>query len=172
MYQNMYMDESFEWDHKKNDINVYKHGISFFEAQQAFLDPKRIIAEDLEHSTSEKRYNFLVRLMMELCLFALLTKIKKSAFLMLVIGEKGEKFMKKRKVKYSDEPIGEIKIIDDFLPELEDLVLKEETSKVTLFLTKSSISFFKKEAAKRHTHYQTMIRALVDQYTSHYRKHP
>ena len=42
-------------------------------------------------------------------------------------GEKGEKFMKKRKVKYTDEPIGKIKIVEDFLPKPKDFVLKEET---------------------------------------------
>lgn len=46
----------FEWDERKNEINIAKHGISFFEAQRAFLDPKRIIAEDIEHSKTEKRY--------------------------------------------------------------------------------------------------------------------
>lgn len=84
------------------------------------------------------------------------------------IGEKERKFMKKQKIKYTDEPIGKIKIVDDFLPKPKDLVLKEESEKITITLTKSSIIFFKKEAAKHHTHYQTMIRALVDQYASHY----
>ena len=68
-----------------------------------------------------------------------------------VIGERGKKFMKKHKVKYTDEPIGKIEIVDDFLPKPKDLVLKEETSKVTLSLTKSSIEFFKKSAEKQHT---------------------
>jgi len=47
---------NFEWDEDKNKQNIEKHGVSFYEAQQAFLDPYRIIAEDLEHSQSEKRY--------------------------------------------------------------------------------------------------------------------
>lgn len=85
-----------------------------------------------------------------------------------VTGEKGEKFMKKRRAKYTNEPIGKIEIVDDFLPKPKDLVLKEETSKITLSLTKSSVDFFKREAKKNNTHYQTMIRALVDRYTSHY----
>lgn len=76
--------------------------------------------------------------------------------------------MKKRKVKYTEGPIGKIKIVDDFLPKPKDLVLKEETTKVTIALTKSSVDFFKNEAAKHHTHYQTMIRALIDQYTSRF----
>ncbi len=76
--------------------------------------------------------------------------------------------MKKRKVKYTDEPIGKIKVVDDFLPKPKDLVLREETAKITICLTKSSIDFFKNEAAKYHTHYQTMIRALIDQYASRY----
>ena len=51
------MDEvHFEWDTRKDEANREKHGVSFFDAQQAFLDPNRIIAEDLEHSRSEIRY--------------------------------------------------------------------------------------------------------------------
>ena len=46
----------FEWDPKKEAANIIKHGVSFFNAQQAFLDPHRIIAEDLEHSKDEIRY--------------------------------------------------------------------------------------------------------------------
>lgn len=47
----------FEWDANKDRINQKKHGIRFLEAQQAFLDPNRVIAEDCTHSTaSEKRY--------------------------------------------------------------------------------------------------------------------
>lgn len=77
--------------------------------------------------------------------------------------------MKKRKsVKYTNVPIGEIKIVEDFLPKPKDLILKEETEKVTLNLTKSSLDFFRKEAEKHHTHYQKMIRALIDKYASHY----
>ena len=47
---------NFDWDEKKNLINQEKHGVCFFEAQQAFLDPKRIIAEDVKHSEQENRY--------------------------------------------------------------------------------------------------------------------
>ncbi len=47
---------AFEWDPGKNNTNIAKHGISFFEAQHAFLDPHRVIAEDVEHSKTEKRY--------------------------------------------------------------------------------------------------------------------
>lgn len=46
----------FEWDQDKNEANIIKHGVSFFEAQRAFLDPNRIIAEDIEHSKTEMRY--------------------------------------------------------------------------------------------------------------------
>lgn len=76
--------------------------------------------------------------------------------------------MKKQAIKYSDEPIGEVKIVADFLPPPEQLVLKEETVKVTLALTKDSVDFFKKIAKEKHTHYQSMIRALLDQYAEHY----
>jgi len=77
--------------------------------------------------------------------------------------------MNKSKIKYTDEAIGDVKIITDFLPSPEQLVLKEETVKVTLALTKDSVEFFKQVAKEQHTHYQTMIRALLDQYAEHYR---
>ena len=47
---------TFEWDERKAAENERKHGISFALAQQAFLDPKRVIARDLKHSEAEKRY--------------------------------------------------------------------------------------------------------------------
>ncbi|MCB1679618.1 MAG: BrnT family toxin [Halioglobus sp.] len=46
----------FEWDEVKNAANVRKHGVSFYAAQHAFLDPDRVIAKDLTHSQEEKRY--------------------------------------------------------------------------------------------------------------------
>lgn len=46
----------FEWDPKKNLLNIEKHGVDFYDAQHAFLDTKRIIAEDLDHSHKEKRF--------------------------------------------------------------------------------------------------------------------
>ncbi len=47
----------FEWDDQKDAENVRKHGVSFAEAQRAFLDPARVIARDRKHSTAkESRY--------------------------------------------------------------------------------------------------------------------
>ncbi len=76
--------------------------------------------------------------------------------------------MRKRKAKYTNEPIGKIKIVDDFLPKPKELVLKQETAKITISLTKSSINFFKEQAHKYHTNYQTMIRELIDQYATRF----
>ena len=46
----------FEWDAAKDEVNRAKHGIAFELAQRAFLDPLRVIAEDLDHSGGEQRY--------------------------------------------------------------------------------------------------------------------
>jgi uncharacterized DUF497 family protein len=46
----------FEWDEQKNRENEDKHGVSFYIAQFAFADSRRVIAEDVAHSGSEKRY--------------------------------------------------------------------------------------------------------------------
>ena len=75
---------------------------------------------------------------------------------------------KTKKVKYTDEPLGKLRVVDDFLPAPENLVFKEENVKITITLSKSSIEFFKKAAKKHHTQYQKMIRNLLDQYTTHH----
>jgi predicted DNA binding CopG/RHH family protein len=84
----------------------------------------------------------------------------------LDIGEKERKYMKE-KIKYTNEPIGKVRVLKDFLPSPEELVLKDETVKVTISLSKISIDFFKKEAKKHNTQYQKMIRRLLDEYTAH-----
>jgi predicted DNA binding CopG/RHH family protein len=68
------------------------------------------------------------------------------------------------KIKYTNEPLGEVKVIPDFLPSPAELAFTEEGVKVTLALSKKSIEFFKSEAAKNHTQYQRMIRRLLDAY--------
>jgi predicted DNA binding CopG/RHH family protein len=88
-----------------------------------------------------------------------------SAFLVQDIGERGETYMKK-KIKYSDEPMEKIKVIQDFLPSPEELVFKDQTVKVTISLSKSSVDYFKQIAKSYNTQYQKMIRRLLDEYVS------
>ena len=46
----------FEWDEEKDKGNQAKHNVSFSVAQRAFLDPHRVIAEDVDHSKEEERF--------------------------------------------------------------------------------------------------------------------
>lgn len=50
------MTARFEWDLDKDADNRRKHGVDFSLAQQAFFDPKRVIARDLAHSELEERF--------------------------------------------------------------------------------------------------------------------
>jgi predicted DNA binding CopG/RHH family protein len=68
------------------------------------------------------------------------------------------------KIKYTNEPLGKVQVIPDFLPSPAELAYREEGVKVTLALSKKSIEFFKSEATKHHTQYQRMIRRLIDAY--------
>ena len=72
------------------------------------------------------------------------------------------------KIKYTDEPIGNPKVIADFLPGPEELAFREDGVKITLALTRRSVDFFKREATKHNTQYQRMIRRLLDAYAEHY----
>ncbi|MGZ8435143.1 MAG: CopG family transcriptional regulator [Candidatus Binatia bacterium] len=74
----------------------------------------------------------------------------------------------KAQTKYTNEPLGRIRIIEDFLPPPAELAFSQQSIKVTIALSKASVDFFKKEAKKHGTQYQKMIRRLLDVYaTSH-----
>lgn len=69
-----------------------------------------------------------------------------------------------KRIRYTDEPLGKIRVVPDFLPDPDELAFREEGVKITLALSKRSVEFFKREAASRGTQYQRMIRRLVDAY--------
>ena len=73
----------------------------------------------------------------------------------------------KKKIKYTSEPMGNVRKVPDFLPSPQELVLKDETVKITISLSKTSVEFFKEEARKHKTQYQKMIRRLLDEYAAH-----
>jgi predicted DNA binding CopG/RHH family protein len=72
--------------------------------------------------------------------------------------------MTSKPVKYTKGEIGRVRVIEDFLPAPDDLVLRNDNVKVTLSLSRRSVDFFKRAAKARRVPYQRMIRALVDQY--------
>jgi predicted DNA binding CopG/RHH family protein len=76
------------------------------------------------------------------------------------------------KIKYTNETLGDVRVVQDCLPAPEQLAFREEGVKVTLALSKKSVDFFKSEAAKHHTQYQRMIRRLVDAYVDSYTPPP
>jgi len=141
----------FEWDPKKDRENREKHGVSFAEAQFAFADPRRALA-GLGRASSR------CALRTEMMLFASSGQ---------AIGGKASKSMS-AKIKYTDEPVGRLKVVPDFLPRPEDLVFQDEGVKVTIALSKRSVEFFKTEAKRHNTQYQRMIRRLLDAYAEHH----
>ena len=76
----------------------------------------------------------------------------------------------KKKMINSAMPVGKLTRIKDFLPPPAELVIPEETIKITISLKKSSVEFFKRQAHRYHTKYQRMIRELVDRYAMQYSK--
>jgi hypothetical protein len=72
----------------------------------------------------------------------------------------------KKKIVYTDEPMGELELVTDFLPSPAELAFREDGVKVTLALSKKSVEYFKTEASKHQTQYQRMIRRLLDSYVA------
>jgi hypothetical protein len=82
-----------------------------------------------------------------------------------VIGEEERQSMK-AKIKYTNEPLGKLRITEDFLPPPKELAFIQESVKVTIALSKASVDFSKKEAKKHGTQYQKMIRRSLDIYAA------
>jgi hypothetical protein len=87
------------------------------------------------------------------------------------IGAKESESMSER-IKYTDEALGNLRVVPDFLPPPEELVFRDEGVKVTISLSKRSVEFFKNEARKHNTQYQRMIRRLLDAYAEHHAGRP
>ena len=66
------------------------------------------------------------------------------------------------------EAIKQAEVIADFLPPPDQLVLKEETVRITLNLNKKSVDFFKLRAKENGIPYQRMIRKVLDIYAERF----
>jgi hypothetical protein len=76
----------------------------------------------------------------------------------------------KKPIVYTDEPLVFGAIVEDFLPSPEELREQMDGVKVTIALSRRSVEFFKREAAKHDTQYQRMIRRLLDAYAALHEK--
>lgn len=74
------------------------------------------------------------------------------------------------KINYTNEPMGKVRVVKDFLPTPDQLAFKEEKVKVTISLSRTSLDFFKAHASRHHTAYQKMIRNLLDAYAAQHTK--
>lgn len=78
--------------------------------------------------------------------------------------------MKKQIRKTSDQPLGELHVIPDFLPPPEVLFPKREAVKLTLVVDKDSVDFFRGQARESGLKYQRMMRDVLREYSNRYRQ--
>jgi predicted DNA binding CopG/RHH family protein len=72
-----------------------------------------------------------------------------------------------KEIIYSDEDIGDVNFITDFLPSPAELKERNENTKITISLSKRSVEYFKKAAFDNDMQYQKLIRQLLDDYVAH-----
>ena len=161
---------SFEWDPIKERANRAKHGVPFSLARRAFFDPYRVIAEDLSHSGTERRYFCFGEVAGGVMTVRFTWRERHIRIIGAGYWRKGRRSMSSRTVKYSTGEIGRVRIVKDFLPAPDALVPREENVKVTIELSRRSVDFFKRAAKRRRVPYQRMIRALVDAYAERQEK--
>ncbi len=157
----------FEWDPEKADENVRKHNLDFHTASLVFLDPKRVIAIDEKHSSSEERLYCVGQIGKRVATVRFTMRKKRIRIIGAGFWRAGGKYMK-RKQKDNNEPVGMLKPIPDFLPPPEQLLPNEETIKITVALDAKTLKFFKSYATKSGQKYQRLIREVLKGYARRY----
>jgi predicted DNA binding CopG/RHH family protein len=76
------------------------------------------------------------------------------------------------RIKHTNERLGRLRVVPDFLPPPSELASRDDGVKVTISLSRRSVDFFKAEARKHNTQYQRMIRRLLDSYAEKYMESP
>lgn len=153
----------FKWDPTQGEENPRKYGTTFSLAQHTFANPKRLIALDATHYSTEERFFDLVKLVGGILILRFAYRADVIRIFGGVTGENERRFMNAN-VKYKTEDIGEPKVIADFLSPPSELAFRKEHVKATLALSKKGVDFFTAEVNKHHTQYQRMIRRLLDSY--------
>ena len=69
-----------------------------------------------------------------------------------------------KKIEYTDGPIGDVEVVEDFLPAPDQLVFKDDTVDVTIPMSKSIFDYFKKEAENKHVPSELLIQKVLDLY--------
>jgi uncharacterized DUF497 family protein len=159
----------FDWDAAKDRQNQLKHGVPFALAQYAFADPKRVVLLDLEHSDQEQRFYCIGNVGAGIMTVRFTYRGKVIRIIGAGYWRKGKSGMKS-KINYTNEPMGKVRVVKDFLPSPDQLAFKEEKVKVTISLSRTSLDFFKAQANRHHTAYQKMIRNLLDAYAAQHMK--
>jgi hypothetical protein len=95
---------------------------------------------------------------------------KLSVFSAPDFGGRGGRLMKKP--IYTDEPMGKLHVIPDFLPPPEELFPKREGIKVTLTVDRDSVDFFRRSAHRSGLKYQRMMREVLREYSHRYQQSP
>ena len=75
----------FEWDQKKEKVNIRKHGVSFEEARMAFYDANSIQFFDPDHSVEED-YFILLGLSLKLRVLVVCHCFRESETLVRIIS--------------------------------------------------------------------------------------
>ena len=71
----------------------------------------------------------------------------------------------KNKIKYTEEPMGELRVIEDFLPPPDQLVLKEDNVKVTIAFKREMLKVAELEMERLPFLYYGTKKELAEQKT-------
>ena len=75
--------------------------------------------------------------------------------------------MKKRTVEYTDNPeIGELEIVEDFLPPPEVMAKMPAVVTAEIELSNESMNFLIKQAKQHNISYKRMIRRVLEEYVA------
>ena len=112
----------FVWDAEKEQTNRIRHGVDYRTAVQVFLDPGRVILDDVKHSDMGLRRFCIGKTQRGILTVRFTHRGDQIELSEQGIGENGERFMKTRTQFNEDKPSDQARIIKDYLPPPEELL--------------------------------------------------
>ena len=91
----------FEWDARKNELNLANHGITLEAAAYVFADPNRLEIYDSKHSDMEDRYITIGMLKSTLCIVYVSYTPRKENVIRLISARKAN--ARERKAYYDQK---------------------------------------------------------------------
>ncbi len=145
----------FEWDSRKAALNQKKHGVSFEEAESAFLDEGARIIDDPDHSEEEDRFILLGFSLPGRCLVVIHCYRESDAVIRIISARRATSAERSRLLEV------QMRKEYDFSKSRKSPYANRLKRQITIRLDTAAVDYFKQMATELGMPYQNLINLFL-----------